>query len=129
MILPLKRPFIIIGFVVSSTVITAFLSVYKWLAGSLNMKDLGVIIAMFMVLLFMAFMIRNLRNIKPPDHYVLEVYNSLWEKDDANFRTTFKNYDVAVSYMQMYRKMYPHYRFVLVSDGENSKKTVHKYIE
>ncbi len=115
--------------IVSSSVIAAFLSVYRWLSGVFSVRDLDLIIAMFGVLVFMAFMMWNLRMIRRPDHYMLEIYNSLWEKDDMNFRTDFRNYDVAVSYMRMYRKMYPHYRFILVSDSENSKRTVHKYVE
>ncbi len=124
----LKKSFGILV-IVSSSVIAAFLSVYRWLSGVFSIRDLDLIIAMFGVLVFMAFMMWNLRTIKRPDHYMLEIYNPLWEKDDVNFRTEFRNYDVAVSYMRMYRKMYSHYRFVLVSDSENSKRTVHKYVE
>ncbi len=115
--------------IVSSSVIAAFLAAYRWLSGVFNVRDLDLLIAMFGVLVFMAFMMWNLKTIKRPDHYMLEIYNPLWEKDDVSFRTEFRNYDVAVSYMRMYRKMYPHYRFVLVSDSENSKRTVHKYVE
>jgi len=118
-----------VAFVVSSSVIAIFLSTYKWLSASFNIRDFGFIAAMFAVLLFMAFMIWNLKSVKRPDHYILEVYNVLGEVDDASFRKEFKNYDVAVSYMEMYRGMYPYYRFILVSNGENSKKTVHKWIE
>ncbi len=128
MYITLRKSFAILV-IVSSSVIAAFLSVYRWFAGVFNVRDLDLIIAMFGVLVFMAFMMWNLRTIKRPDHYMLEIYNSLWEKDDVNFRTEFRNYDVAVSYMRMYRKMYPHYRFILVSDSENSKRTVHKYVE
>jgi len=124
----LKKSFEVLV-IVSSSVIVAFLGVYRWLSGVFNVRDLDLIIAMFGVLVFMAFMMWNLRTIKRPDNYMLEIYNPLWEKDDVNFRTEFRNYDVAVSYMRMYRKMYPHYRFVLVSDSENSKRTVHKYVE
>ena len=125
----LKKPFSIIALVVSSSVITAFLIAYRWLSGVFNVRDLGIIIAMFAVLLFMVFMILNLRTIKRPERYMLEVYNTLGEKDEVNFRREFTNYDVASSYMLMYRKMYPRYSFVLVSDSENAKKTVHRYLE
>jgi hypothetical protein len=125
----LKKPFSFIVFVVSSSVITALLIAYKWLSGVFNVKDLGIIIAMGAVLVFMVFMILNLRTIKRPERYMLEVYNTLGEKDDVNFRREFTNYDVASSYMLMYRKMYPMYRFVLVSDSEHAKKTVHRYLE
>lgn len=125
--LDLKRHFRIIAIVVSSSLVATLLGVYRWLTSTLGVRELGFIAAMFAVLLFMAFMMRNLRSIKRPDSYTLEVYNPLGERDDGNFRTEFKNYDVAVSYMQMYRKMYPHYRFVLVSENDDSeKKTVHK---
>ena len=82
----LKKPFNIVFLVVSSSVITAFLITYRWLSSVFNIRDLGVIIAMFAVLLFMAFMIWNLRAIKRPERYMLEVYNALGEKDDMNFR-------------------------------------------
>lgn len=117
-----------VAFVVSSSVIAISLSTYRWFSASFNIRDLGFIAAMLAVLLFMAFMIWNLKSVKRPDHYILEVYNVFGEEDDASFRKEFKNYDVAVSYMQMYRDMYPYYRFVLVSSEENSK-TVHKWIE
>ena len=129
MITIFKKPFTIVVFVVSSSVITAFLTTYRWLSGVFNTRDLGFIIAMFAVLLFMVFMIWNLRTIKRPERYMLEVYNTLGEKDDANFRREFKNYDVATSYMLMYRKMYPKYSFILVSNSEDAKKTVHRYLE
>lgn len=125
----LKKPFSFIAFVISSSVITTFLIAYKGLSGVFNVRDLGIIIAMGAVLVFMVFMILNLRTIKRPGRYMLEVYNTLGEKDDVNFRTEFTNYDVASSYMLMYRKMYPMYSFVLVSDSENAKKTVHRYLE
>ncbi|MGH9877190.1 MAG: hypothetical protein ACRD38_02205 [Nitrososphaerales archaeon] len=129
MITVLKKPFNIVVFVVSASVITAFLIAYRWLSGVFNIRDLGFIIAMLAVLLFMAFMILNLRTIKRPERYMLEVYNTLGEKDDVNFRREFKNYDVASSYMLMYRKMYPRHSFILVSDSEDAKKTVHRYLE
>ena len=125
----LKNAFRLLPIVVSASVMTFFLSMYRLFSGALNIRDLSYIVAFFAVLLFMAIMIRNLRAIKHPVHYVLEVCNVLGEEDDANFRKEFKNYDVAVSYMQMYRSMYPHYKFVLTSIGENSKKTVHKRLE
>ncbi len=128
MYITLKKSFGVLV-IVSSAVIAAFLSAYRWLSGVFSVRDLELIIAMFGVLIFMAFMMWNLRTIKRPDRYMLEIYNPLWEKDDVSFRTEFRNYDVAVSYMRMYRKMYPHYRFILVSDSENSKRTVHKYVE
>jgi hypothetical protein len=127
--LQLKEPFRIVLLAIFSSTIAVFLYAYRWLAGTFSIKDLAFIAAMFAVLLFMAFMIRNLRTVKRPDNYMLEVYNTLGEEDGVNFRKEFKNYDVAVSYMQMYRKAYPHYRFVLVSNSENSKKTVHKWLE
>ncbi len=129
MIALFKKPFIIVVFVVSSSVITAFLTTYRWLSGVFNTRDLVFIIAMFAVLFFMVFMIWNLRTIKRPERYMLEVYNMLGEKDDVNFRTDFKNYDVATSYMLMYRKMYPKHSFILVSESEDTKKTVHRYLE
>ncbi len=129
MITVLKKPFTIVVFVVSSSVITAFLTAYRWLSGVFNIRDLGFIIAMLAVLLFMVFMILNLRTIKRPERYMLEVYNTLGEKDDVNFRREFKNYDVASSYMLMYRKMCPRHSFILVSDREDTKKTVHRYLE
>ncbi len=125
----LRKPFSFIVFIVSSSVITAFLIAYKWLSGVFNVRDLGIIIAMGAVLVFMVFMILNLRTVKRPERYMLEVYNTLGEKDDVNFRREFTNYDVASSYMLMYRKMYPMYRFVIVSDSENEKRTVHRYLE
>ena len=125
----LKKPFNIVFLVVSSSVITAFLITYRWLSSVFNIRDLGVIIAMFAVLLFMAFMIWNLRAIKRPERYMLEVYNALGEKDDMNFRREFKNYDVASSYMLMYRKMYPTYSFIIISNTEDAKKTIHRYLE
>ncbi len=129
MITILKRPFSIVALVVSSSVITAFLSVYRSLSGVFNMRDLAFIVTMFAVLLFMVFMIMNLRSVKRPDRYTIEVYNTLGEKDDANFRTEFKNYDVAASYMLMYKETYPSHSFILVSDSEQAKKTVHRYLE
>jgi len=129
MITILKKPFNIVVFVVSSSVIAAVLTTYRWLSGVFNIRDLGFIIAMFAVLLFTVFIILNLRTIKRPERYMLEVYNTLGEKDNANFRTEFKNYDVATSYMLMYRKMYPRHSFILVSDSEDAKKTVHRYLE
>lgn len=125
----LKKSFRIAVLVVSSSVIAAFLSAHRWLSGGISIKDLAFIVTMLAVLLFMVFIMWNLRTIKRPDHYMLEVYNTLGEKDDANFREEFRNYDVAVSYMRMYKKMYPHYRFILVSSSENSKRTVHRYLE
>ena len=119
----------IIVFAVASSVKVAFLCAYKWLSGVFSIRELGFIVALFAVLVFMAIMMWNLRTIMRPDHYTLEVYNTLGEKDDANFRKEFRNYDVAASYMRMYRKMYPHYKFILVSRSENSKRTVHRYLE
>ena len=124
-----KKPFYLIAFVVSSSIITAFMAAYRWLSGVFNIKDLGIIIAMFAVLFFMVFIIMNLKTIKPPKNYTLEVYNILGEKDDLNFRKDFRNYDVASSYMLMYRKMYPKYTFILISHNKDTKKTVHRYIE
>ena len=129
MITLLKKPFNIVVFVVSSSVITAFLIAYRWLSGVFNIRDLGFILAMLAVLLFMVFMMLNLRTIKRPERYMLEVYNTLGEKDDLNFRREFKNYDVASSYMLMYRKMYPRHSFILVSDSEDTKKAVYRYLE
>lgn len=125
----LKKPFHLIAFVVSSSVITAFMAAYRWLSSVFNIKDLGIIITMFAVLFFMVFIVMNLKTIKPPKNYTLEVYNTLGEKDDLNFRKDFRNYDVASSYMLMYRKMYPRYTFILVSHSKDAKKTVHRYIE
>ncbi|MGH9923029.1 MAG: hypothetical protein ACRD38_09780, partial [Nitrososphaerales archaeon] len=70
MITLLKKPFSIVVFVVSASVITAFLIAYRWLSGVFNIRDLGFIIAMLAVLLFMAFMILNLRTIKRPERYM-----------------------------------------------------------
>lgn len=129
MMLPLlKRPFVIMAVMVSSSVVTAFMTTYKSLAAVFNVRDLSFIAAMFAVLLFMVFMIWNLRTVRRPDHYILEAYNTVGEEDHG-FRQEYKNYDVAVSYMLMYRQMYPSHKFILVSKSENSKKTVHKYLD
>lgn len=128
MLQTLKEYMMLIPVIVASSVSSSFLSVYKWFSGSVSFRDVGFIVAMLAVLLFMAFMIWNLRKIKRPDSYILEVYNALGG-EEANFRSEYKTYDVAVSYMQMYKRMYPHYRFVLVSRAEGAKKTVHKWIE
>lgn len=125
----LTKPLRLSVILVSSSVIAFFLGLYRWFTGSLGIRDLGFIAAMLAVLLFMAFMMMNLRSIKRPNQYTLEVYDAFGEEDDSSFRKEFRNYDVAVSYMQMYRKMYPHYRFVLVSRTDNVKKTVHKWLD
>jgi len=125
----IKKPFHLVAFVVSSSVITAFMAAYRWLSSIFNIRELGIIITMFAVLLFMVFIIINLKTIKTPKNYALEIYNTLGEKDDLNFRKDFRNYDVASSYMLMYRKMYPKHTFILVSHNKDTKKTVHRYIE
>ena len=71
-----KKPFYLIAFVVSSSVITAFMAAYRWLSGVFNVKDLGIIIAMFAVLFFMVFIIMNLKTIKPPKNYTLDEFRA-----------------------------------------------------
>ena len=93
-------------------------------------KDASGVIILGIVFLFaLAWLVKAKPHKIPKKYFVVpfDVYGIEMRID--GLRTTFRNHDVAWSFMKLYKKSYPLYNFALVSKEKNvRKKIIYKYI-
>ena len=89
----------------------------------------GVIILGFVFLFALAWLVKAKPHKIPKKYFVVsfDVYGIEMRID--GLRTTFRNHDVAWSFMKFYKKSYPLYNFALVTqEKKHDKKIIFKYI-
>ena len=93
-------------------------------------KDASGVIVLGLVFLFaFAWLIKARPHNVPKKYFItsFDIYGMEIHTD--GLRTEFKNHDVALSFLKLYKKSYPLYNFALVTqDKKQDKKIIFKYI-
>ncbi len=76
----------------------------------------------------MAWLLRAKPRYRPRSYRIVifDVYGQVTTID--GLRTSFRNHDVAWSYMKQHKERYPLHNFALVSDAKDDKPTIYRYI-
>jgi hypothetical protein len=96
----------------------------------IHLKEIGAALIMLAVFAFAISWLLRAKPHKRPMHYFLKVYDVFGRESIIDgIRSEYKTYEVALSFMKEYKKLYPLYNFALVSDLPNSDRmTIFRYI-
>lgn len=93
-------------------------------------REIGGVLILAVVFIFAFTWFLRARPHNRPKNYFVVIFDVFGEEVKIDgLRTSFKNHDVAWSFMKQYKNDYPMHNFAMVADTPtSSKKTIFRYI-